>query len=337
MTVLRAEPLDDDVIALFDRMLRHSNYHVKWELLLEPPRDERLIGGMFHVLGEKWGWQEKAAKKWLARFRGTPAYEASDACGATTTATTNRERGHELALCWSQTATTSSSSSSTRPTTSRRSRSGSPRRSASRAAQLPALELRKRSIDARRGRVRFHFVVGVAEPAPPLGGAAAARDRRARRSSSSATARRACSAPTSWRAPGIALDRARSRQAGAAAPPRPQGPDAARPRRPRQQLLLRRGRRRHVLRRQALHARAQARRRARRDRDPRAARRAGDDPRRRAAAHRLEQAAEGDHRACASGSSRVGGEFRFGARVDRAASVRDGARDRRACSPTAAS
>src|SRR3954470_5152253 len=29
---------------------------------------------------------------------------------------------------------------------------------------LPALELRKRSIDARRGRVKFHLVVGVAQP-----------------------------------------------------------------------------------------------------------------------------------------------------------------------------
>ena len=35
--VLRESPLDDDVIALFDRMLRHSNYHVKWELLQGPP------------------------------------------------------------------------------------------------------------------------------------------------------------------------------------------------------------------------------------------------------------------------------------------------------------
>jgi uncharacterized FAD-dependent dehydrogenase len=39
-------------------------------------------------------------------------------------------------------------------------------------AQLPPLEVRKRSIDARRGRVRFHFVVGVApREATPLGGA----------------------------------------------------------------------------------------------------------------------------------------------------------------------
>ena len=40
-------------------------------------------------------------------------------------------------------------------------------------AQLPALEVRKRSIDARRGRVRFHLVVGAAAPrdAAPLGGA----------------------------------------------------------------------------------------------------------------------------------------------------------------------
>jgi uncharacterized FAD-dependent dehydrogenase len=38
-------------------------------------------------------------------------------------------------------------------------------------AALPAVEVRKRSIDARRGRIRFHFVVGVAEPAVALGGA----------------------------------------------------------------------------------------------------------------------------------------------------------------------
>lgn len=36
---------------------------------------------------------------------------------------------------------------------------------------LPAIEVRKRSIDARRGRIRFHFVVGVREPAAVLGGA----------------------------------------------------------------------------------------------------------------------------------------------------------------------
>jgi len=40
------------------------------------------------------------------------------------------------------------------------------------AAELPPLELRKRSIDARRGRVRFHLVVGAlgAAEAAPLGG-----------------------------------------------------------------------------------------------------------------------------------------------------------------------
>src|SRR3954470_14544589 len=37
-------------------------------------------------------------------------------------------------------------------------------------AQLPALEVRKRSLDARRGRVRFHIVVGAASAAT-LGGA----------------------------------------------------------------------------------------------------------------------------------------------------------------------
>lgn len=67
--------LDDQVIALFDRMLRHPNVHVKWELLQAPPLDERLIAGMFHVLGERWGWQEDSAKAWLANFRGTALYE----------------------------------------------------------------------------------------------------------------------------------------------------------------------------------------------------------------------------------------------------------------------
>lgn len=39
-------------------------------------------------------------------------------------------------------------------------------------AGLPPIEIRKRSIDARRGRVRFHFVVGVVEAdRSPLGGA----------------------------------------------------------------------------------------------------------------------------------------------------------------------
>src|SRR5689334_726213 len=37
-------------------------------------------------------------------------------------------------------------------------------------AELPPLEVRKRSLDARRGRVRFHMVVGVRSEAP-LGGA----------------------------------------------------------------------------------------------------------------------------------------------------------------------
>jgi uncharacterized protein len=39
------------------------------------------------------------------------------------------------------------------------------------ASALPPLELRKRSIDARRGRVRFHLVVGALAPERPLGGA----------------------------------------------------------------------------------------------------------------------------------------------------------------------
>jgi hypothetical protein len=76
---LREPPLDVDVIALFDRMLRHSNVHVKWEIVEDAPRDERLIAPMFHVLGEKWGWQEDAARRWLSRFRGTPAYQTEHA------------------------------------------------------------------------------------------------------------------------------------------------------------------------------------------------------------------------------------------------------------------
>jgi hypothetical protein len=79
MPFLREPPLDADVIALFERMLRHTNVHVKWEIVEDAPRDERLIAAMFHVLGEKWGWQEDAARRWLARFRGTPAYEAEHA------------------------------------------------------------------------------------------------------------------------------------------------------------------------------------------------------------------------------------------------------------------
>jgi uncharacterized protein len=37
--------------------------------------------------------------------------------------------------------------------------------------EVPPLEVRKRSIDARRGRVRFHVVVGAAGSQPPIGGA----------------------------------------------------------------------------------------------------------------------------------------------------------------------
>src|SRR5262249_26490299 len=50
VAALREGPLDDQAIALFDRMLRHPNHHVKWGLLRSPPRDQRLVGGMVHVL-----------------------------------------------------------------------------------------------------------------------------------------------------------------------------------------------------------------------------------------------------------------------------------------------
>ena len=75
---LRDDP-DGDTIALFDRMLRHSNHHVKWELLQVPPEHDGLLPGMFHVLSEKWGWQEDAARQFLAAHQGTPAYEAARA------------------------------------------------------------------------------------------------------------------------------------------------------------------------------------------------------------------------------------------------------------------
>jgi hypothetical protein len=79
---LLSQPLDDAAIALFDRMLRHSNVHVKWEIVDEAPHDDRLIGAMFHVLAESWGWQADAAGVWLEQFRGTPQYEAERAKAA---------------------------------------------------------------------------------------------------------------------------------------------------------------------------------------------------------------------------------------------------------------
>jgi hypothetical protein len=79
VAVLRDGLLDEPTVALFDRLLRHSNYHVKWDLLKDPPLDARLLGGMFHVLGEQWGWQERTARAWLAGFRGTAAYDEARA------------------------------------------------------------------------------------------------------------------------------------------------------------------------------------------------------------------------------------------------------------------
>ncbi|MDB4958398.1 MAG: hypothetical protein JWO36_5967 [Myxococcales bacterium] len=76
--VLRKGPLDASLIGLFDRMLRSANVHVKWELLQDPPTDERLISSMMCVLAERWGWQGKAAEQWLAGFRGTAAYAAAE-------------------------------------------------------------------------------------------------------------------------------------------------------------------------------------------------------------------------------------------------------------------
>jgi hypothetical protein len=77
VAALREGALDAETAALFDRMLRHASHQVKWELLQAPPLDERLIGGMLHVLGERWGWQEAVARAWLAGYAGTAAYQAA--------------------------------------------------------------------------------------------------------------------------------------------------------------------------------------------------------------------------------------------------------------------
>lgn len=56
----------DSTLTLFDRLLRHGNREVKWPLLKNPPADAELVGGMRYVAAEKWGWQERTARDWLA-------------------------------------------------------------------------------------------------------------------------------------------------------------------------------------------------------------------------------------------------------------------------------
>ena len=56
-------------------MLRHASTDVKSPLLRDVPDDPRLLGGMFYVLGERWGWQEAVARTWVAQYAGTEAYE----------------------------------------------------------------------------------------------------------------------------------------------------------------------------------------------------------------------------------------------------------------------
>jgi hypothetical protein len=73
------QKLDDATVALFDRMLRHSNPHVKWPLVAAPPNDPRLLGGMFYVLSERWSWQARAAREWLRVHEGTAAFEEARA------------------------------------------------------------------------------------------------------------------------------------------------------------------------------------------------------------------------------------------------------------------
>ena len=77
VTTLLGGDFDADVIALFDTLLRHPNYHVPWDLLKNPPADERLIPGMFSVVDRAWAWQAETAGTWLEQFAGTPAYEAA--------------------------------------------------------------------------------------------------------------------------------------------------------------------------------------------------------------------------------------------------------------------
>jgi len=77
VTTLLGGDFDADVIALFDTLLRHPNYHVPWDLLKNPPADERLIPGMFSVVDRTWAWQAETAGTWLEQFAGTPAYEAA--------------------------------------------------------------------------------------------------------------------------------------------------------------------------------------------------------------------------------------------------------------------
>jgi hypothetical protein len=60
-------------------MLRHSNPHVKWKLVEDAPKDPRLLGGMFHVLSEDWGWQADHAAVWLAELEDHPEFEAAAA------------------------------------------------------------------------------------------------------------------------------------------------------------------------------------------------------------------------------------------------------------------
>jgi hypothetical protein len=68
-------PPDEAIIALFDRMLRHSNPHVKWALLERAPSHHQLIEGMFVVFAQGWGWQAKVARTWLEGFRDTEEFE----------------------------------------------------------------------------------------------------------------------------------------------------------------------------------------------------------------------------------------------------------------------
>ena len=75
----RADGLDEPTIALFDRMLRHSNHHGKGEVLQAPPDDDRLRGGRFAVLIAARGsfGRRAPAAAWLEKYQGTPAYEAA--------------------------------------------------------------------------------------------------------------------------------------------------------------------------------------------------------------------------------------------------------------------
>jgi hypothetical protein len=55
-------------------LLAHPDRRIKDPLLRKAPDDARLIPGMLEVREEGWAWQATAARAWLEKYEGTPAY-----------------------------------------------------------------------------------------------------------------------------------------------------------------------------------------------------------------------------------------------------------------------